>query len=204
MLSGIARPLQLVYVRSLVTGSSFQKLLLEHLAAQIKCAGHLTSHYGANKKGRARKNWCFQTVVLEKAPVSPLDYKEIKPVNLKRNQPWLFIGRTDAEAPILWPPDRKSQLIAAAAAKSLQSCPTLCDPIDSSPPGSSVPGILQARILGWVAISLLEKTLMLGKIEGRRRRGPQRIRWLDDITDSMDMNLANSGRWGGTGKPGVL
>ena len=42
---------------------------------------------------------------------------------------------------------------AAAAAKSLQSCPTLCDPIDSSPPGSSVPGILQARILEWVAIS---------------------------------------------------
>ena len=42
---------------------------------------------------------------------------------------------------------------AATAAKSLQSCPTLCDPIDSSPPGSSVPGILQARILEWVAIS---------------------------------------------------
>ena len=43
---------------------------------------------------------------------------------------------------------------AAAAAKSLQSCPTLCDPIDGSPPGSPVPGILQARILEWVAISL--------------------------------------------------
>ena len=42
---------------------------------------------------------------------------------------------------------------AAAAAKLLQSCPTLCDPIDSSPPGSSVPGILQARVLEWVAIS---------------------------------------------------
>ena len=42
---------------------------------------------------------------------------------------------------------------AAAAAKSLQSCPTLCDPIDSSPPGSRVPGILQARALEWVAIS---------------------------------------------------
>ena len=42
---------------------------------------------------------------------------------------------------------------AAATAKSLQSCPTLCDPIDSSPPGSPVPGILQARILEWVAIS---------------------------------------------------
>ena len=42
---------------------------------------------------------------------------------------------------------------AAAAAKSLQSCPTLCDPIDGSPPGSSFPGILQARIVEWVAIS---------------------------------------------------
>ena len=42
---------------------------------------------------------------------------------------------------------------AAAAAKSLQSCPTLCDPIDSSPPGSPVPGVLQARTLEWVAIS---------------------------------------------------
>ena len=42
---------------------------------------------------------------------------------------------------------------AAAAAKSLQSCPTLCDPIDSIPPGSPVPGILQARTLEWVAIS---------------------------------------------------
>ena len=44
-------------------------------------------------------------------------------------------------------------IFAAAAAKLLQSCPTLCDPIDSSPRGSPVPGILQARILGWVAIS---------------------------------------------------
>ena len=43
--------------------------------------------------------------------------------------------------------------VAAAAAKSLQSCPTLCDPIDGSPPGSPVPGILQARVLEWVAIS---------------------------------------------------
>ena len=46
-----------------------------------------------------------------------------------------------------------SAAAAAAAAKSLQSCPTLCDPIDGSPPGSPVPGILQARTLEWVAIS---------------------------------------------------
>ena len=52
-------------------------------------------------------------MVLEKTPESPLDCKEIKPVNPKGNQPWVFIGRTDAEveAPILWPPDVKSQFI---------------------------------------------------------------------------------------------
>ena len=50
-------------------------------------------------------------MVLEKTPESPLDSKEIKPVNPKGNQPSIFIGRTDAEAPVLWPPDRKSQLI---------------------------------------------------------------------------------------------
>ena len=51
-----------------------------------------------------------------------------------------------------WAPSRHGEA-AAAVAKSLQSCPTLCDPIDSSPPGSPVPGILQARTLEWVAIS---------------------------------------------------
>ena len=50
----------------------------------------------------------------------------------------------------------------------------------------------------------LEKTLMLGKIEGRRRRGWQRLRWLDVIIDSMDLIWANSGSWWWTGKPGVL
>ena len=49
--------------------------------------------------------------------------------------------------------ERAKNLMAAAAAKSLQSCPTLCDPIDGSPPGSPIPGILQARTLEWVAIS---------------------------------------------------
>ena len=58
------------------------------------------------------KNWCFQTEVLEKTLESPLDSKKIKPVNPKENQPWIFIGRTDAEADttILWPPDVKSWL----------------------------------------------------------------------------------------------
>ena len=95
------------------------------------------------KKAEPR-NWCFQIVVLEKTLESPLDCK-IKPINPKRNQLWIIIGRADAEAPILCPPD---------------------------------------------ADNSLEKSLMLGKIEGRRRRGWQRMRWLDDITDSMDMSLS--------------
>ena len=66
-----------------------------------------------HKESWAPKNWCFQTVVLEKTLESPLYCKEIKPVNLKGNMPWKFIGKTDAEAEALtlWPLDVKSQLI---------------------------------------------------------------------------------------------
>ena len=64
-----------------------------------------------HKEGWSPKNWCFQTVVLEKHLESPLDSKEMKPVNSKGNQPWIFIGRIDAEVPILWLLDAKSQLI---------------------------------------------------------------------------------------------
>ena len=87
------------------------------------------------------KLWCWRRLE------SPLD-KEIKPVNPKGNQPWIFTGRTDAEAktPILWPPDVKSYS--------------------------------------------MEKTLMLENIEDKRRSGWQRIRWLNSIIDSMDMNLS--------------
>ena len=108
-----------------------------------------------------------------------------------------------------------------------QSCLTVRDPMDCSLPGSSIHGILQARVLEWGAIAFsisnqsilkeispecsleglmlklklqyfghlmqrtdsFEKTLMLGKIEGRRSRGQQRMRWLDGITDSMDTGL---------------
>ena len=94
------------------------------------------------------KNWCFWIVVLEKSLESLFDSKEIKLVNPKGNQPWIFIGRANAgtEPPTLWPPDRGA--------------------------------------------NSLEKTLILGKIEGKRRRGQQRMRWLDGITDSIDMSLS--------------
>ena len=65
------------------------------------------------KESWALKNWCFWTVVLEKTPESPLDYKEIQPVHPKGNESWIFIGRTNAEAeiPILWPPNAKNWII---------------------------------------------------------------------------------------------
>ena len=64
-----------------------------------------------HKEGWVPQNWCFWIMVLKKTLESPLDCKDIKPVNPKRNKPWIFIGRTDAEAPILWPPDSKSWLV---------------------------------------------------------------------------------------------
>ena len=87
-------------------------------------------------------------MVLEKTLESPLDYKEIQPVHPKGDQSWVFIGRTDAEAKLLYF------------------------------------GSLMRRV------DSLVKTLMLGGIGGRRRRGRQRMRWLDGITDSMDMSLS--------------
>ena len=84
------------------------------------------------------KNWCFWTVVLEKTLKSPLDNKEIKPVNPKGNQPWLFIGRTDgeAEALILWPPDAKSRLIGK-------------DPDSGKDWGQEEKGATEDEMVGW-------------------------------------------------------
>ena len=115
-----------------------------------------------HKEGWVPKNWCFQTVVLEKILESPLDCKEIKPVNPKENQLWIFIGRTDAEteAPILWPPDVKSKLI--------------------------------------------EKDLMLGKTEGRRRSGQWGWDgWIASLTQCTRIG-ANSRRWWRTEEAGML
>ena len=99
------------------------------------------------KQGWIPKNWCLQTVVLEKTTELPLDSKEIKPVNLKGDQLWIFTERLTLKL-------------------KLQYFYHLMH-TDSS----------------------LEKSLMLRKIEGRRRRGHQRMRWLDGITDAMNMNL---------------
>ena len=99
------------------------------------------------KESWAPMNGGFWTLVVKKTLESPLDCKEIQPVNPKGNQSWIFIGRTDAEAETHF-------------------------------------GHLMLRT------DPLKKILMLGKTEGRRRSGRQRMRWLDGITNSMDMNLS--------------
>ena len=76
-------------------------------------SGHVWMWELNYKESWALKNWCFWSVVLEKTLESPLDCKDIQPVQPKGDQSWVFIGRTDVEAetPILWPPDGKSWLI---------------------------------------------------------------------------------------------
>ena len=109
------------------------------------------------KESWVPKNWCFWTVVLEKTLESPLDSKEIQPVNPEGNQSWIFVGRTDAEAEILilWPPDAKNWLI-------------------------------------W-------KDPDAGKDWSRRRRERQSMRWLNGITDSMDVSEWTPGVGDGQG-----
>ena len=85
----------------------------------MNCQGYgfSTSHMQMqeldHEESWAPKNWCFQTVVLEKTLESLLDSKGIKPVSLKRNQHWILIGKTDAEAeaPVLWSPYTNNGLI---------------------------------------------------------------------------------------------
>ena len=74
-------------------------------------SGHLQLRKLDSKEGSMSKNWCIQTVVLEKTPESPLDSKDIKPVNLKGNQLWIFTRRTEAEAPVFWSSDMNRRLI---------------------------------------------------------------------------------------------
>ena len=95
-----------------------QRLLFADKCPSSQSYGFSSSHVWMweldHKEGRAPKTWCFWTVMLEKTLESPLDCKETKPVNPKENQLWILIGRIDAEAPILWPPEGKSRLIGKA------------------------------------------------------------------------------------------
>ena len=79
--------------------------------AMVYSSSHVWMWELDHKEGLAPKNWCFWIMVLEKTLKSSLDSKEIKPVNPKWNQPWIFIGRTDAEALIFWSPEAKNRLI---------------------------------------------------------------------------------------------
>ena len=101
-------------------------------------SSHIQMRELDHKEGQEPKNWCFRTVVLEKTLENPLDCKEIKPVSPKENQPWIFIGRTDAEseALVLWPPDAKNWL-------------TRKDPDAGKDWGQKEKGATEYEMVGW-------------------------------------------------------
>ena len=90
---------------------------------------------------------------------------------------------------------------SAAAAKSLQSCPTLCDPIDSSPPGSPIPGILQARILEWVAISFSNAWKWKVKVKSFSRAQPLAILWTAAFQAPLSTGFSRQEYWSGVPLP---
>ena len=104
----------------------------------VKASSYIRMCELDHKEGWVLKNWGFGTVVLEKTLETSLDIKKIKPVNPKGNQPWIFIGRIDAEtkAPILWPPDEKSWLIGK-------------DPNDGKDWGQEEKGVTEDEVVGW-------------------------------------------------------
>ena len=108
-----------------------------------------------HKESWVPQNWCFWIIIPEKSLESPLDWKEIKTVNLKGNQSWIFIGRTEAEAPILWPPDANSRLSGKY-------------PDAGNDWGHGEKGVTQVKMVGWhhqLSGHEFEKTL--GDSEGQ-------------------------------------
>ena len=95
-------------------------------------------------------------------------------------------------------------MFAAAAAKSLQSCPTLCDPIDSSPSGSPVPGTLQARILEWVAIFFSNAWKWKVKVKSLSRVRPSATPWTAAYQAPLSMGFSRQEYWSGVPLPSPL
>ena len=110
------------------------------LPAKVHLVGFSSSHVWMwelfYKESWVPKNWCFWTVVLEKTLESTLYSKEITPVHPKGDQSWIFIGRTDVETPILWPPDVKSWLIRK-------------DPDAGKHWGQEEKGMIEDEMVGW-------------------------------------------------------
>ena len=98
----------------------------------------------------------------------------------------------------------KGTIICIAVAKSLQLCPTLCDPVDGSPPGSPVPGILQARTLEWVAISFCNAGKWKVKVKSISRVRPSATPWTAALQDPPSMGFSRQEYWSGMPLPSPI
>ena len=96
-----------------------------------------------------------------------------------------------------------SPIWTAATAKSLQSCPTLCDPIDGSPPGSPIPGILQARTLEWVAISFSNAWKWKVKVKSLSHVRPSATPWTTAYQAPLSMGFSRQEYWSGVPLPSL-
>ena len=103
-----------------------------------------------------------------------------------------------------WKRETKNDYLAAAAAKSLQSCLTLCDPIDGSPPGSPVPGILQARTLEWVAISFSNAWKWKVKVKSLSRARLLATPWTAAHQAPLSMRFSRQEYWNGVPLPSPM
>ena len=138
------------------------------------------------KQGWALKNWCFQTVVLEKILESPLGCKEIKPVNPKGNQPWIFILRTDAETPILWLPDAKNWLKGKdpnAGTEEPDGLPSM---------GSYRVGHDWSDLAAAAAASIYLFIYLLSKVRAERSYSTFKVRW-GDLVQGKEQQLHFAG-----------
>ena len=147
-------------------------------------SSHVWMRVGPDRRLNTEE-WCFQVVVLEKTLESPLDCKEIKPVNPKGNQPWILIAETDAEAevPIHWPPDAKSWFIGK-------------DPDAGKDWGQEVKGMTEDEMVGWHhQLNGHEFEQTPGYSEGQRR-----LQWVwDDLVtkqqQQQDVSLGSAWVW---------
>ena len=163
----------------------------------------MTTWGGKERKGERQKQRLWKSVVL-----FPRFLNKVLGICIFAQWPINCVPVSDTNPKMLCLYDHKRFFsffkVAATAAKSLQSCPTLCDPIDGSPPGSAIPGILQARTLEWVAISFSNAWKWKVKVKSLSRVRLLTIPWTAAHQAPPSMGFSRQEYWSGVPLPSPL